>query len=92
MTLHHTPRTYSSNMYICNDILYILKIYWSSLVQSPTYLVLDHESSFGPHLSHKVVDIKIIFLLESLHHCINSNECASSAHTSTVKEHIEQKT
>ena len=51
----------------------------------PTYHVLDHESPFGPHLSHKVVDIKIILLLESLHHCINSNERASSAHTSTVK-------
>ena len=52
----------------------------------PTYQVLDHEGPFGPHLSHKVVDVKIIFLLQSLHHCINSNECASSAHTSTVKE------
>ena len=52
----------------------------------PTNQVLDHESPFGPHLSHKVVDVKIIFLLQSLHHCINSNECANSAHTSTVKE------
>ena len=51
-----------------------------------TYQVLDHESPFGPHLSHKVVDVKIIFLFQSLHHCINSNECASSPHTSTVKE------
>ena len=51
-----------------------------------TYHVLDHEGPFGPHLSHKVVDVEIIFLLQSLHHCINSNECASSAHTSTVKE------
>jgi len=51
----------------------------------PTYHVLDHEGPFGPHLSHKVVDIDIIFLLQSLHHCINSNECASSAHTSTAK-------
>ena len=53
-----------------------------------TYHVLDHESPFGPHLSHKVVDLEIIFLLQSLHHCINSNECASSTRTITVtKQH-----
>ena len=51
-----------------------------------TYQVLYHVSPFGPHLSHKVIDIQIIFLLQSLHHCINGNECASSTHTSTVKE------
>ena len=49
------------------------------------YYVLDHESLFGLYLTDNAVDVQIIFLLQSLHHCINSNECVSSARTSTVQ-------
>ena len=87
-TIITTDKRLFTLYYIHAVLLYIRIILYLDcppIYSWPTYQVLDHEGSFGPHLSHKVVDVKIIFLLQSLHHRINSNECASSAHTSTVR-------
>ena len=38
----------------------------------------------GPHFRDKLKDVEVISLLQSLHHCIKSDESASATHTSTV--------
>ena len=47
------------------------------------YLHLDHVSSLGAHLTHKIENVHCFRFFDHIEHCKNSNECASSAHTST---------
>ena len=53
------------------------------LVYSTAHQCLHHVHSSGPHFIDKLKDIEVIFLLQSLQHCIKSDECAGTTHTST---------
>ena len=48
-----------------------------------THHCLHHAHPPGPHFIDKLKDVQVISLLQSLHHCIKSDESASATHTST---------
>ena len=52
-----------------------------------THHCLYHLFPSGPHFIDKLKDVEVISLLQSLHHCIKSDESASATHTSTEKNY-----
>ena len=54
--------------------------------------ILDHEGPVTSHAVEELVDVDFIFLLQPLHHCVNSNEGAAAANTSTVSGHTNRHT
>ena len=51
---------------------------------STAHHCLHHTHPPGPHFIDKLKDVEVISLLQSLHHCIKSDESASTTHTSTT--------
>ena len=58
---------------------------------TPTHHGLYHERPFTPHFGHKLINIQVVFLLQSLHHCIDGDECTRTTNTSTCRENSLQK-
>ena len=59
-----------------------------------THHCLHHAHPPSPHFVDKLKDVEVISLLQSLHHCIKSDESASATHTSTEgqDEHTDTRT
>ena len=56
-------------------------------VHTFTHHCLYHKGPSCSHCSHKLVDIQIVFLLQSLQHSINGDEGTSSTNTSATCVH-----
>lgn len=54
---------------------------------STTDHILYHKGPVTSHAVEELIDIDVVLLLQSLHHCINGNESATAANTSTVDKH-----
>ena len=52
-------------------------------VHRDTHHCLHHVHPPSPHFIDKLKDVEVVSLLQSLHHCIKSDESASATHTST---------
>ena len=63
-------------------------------VHRDTHHCLHHVHPPSPHFIDKLKDVEVVSLLQSLHHCIKSDESASATHTSTRggDEHTETHT
>ena len=48
-----------------------------------THHCLHHFHPPCPHFTDKIKDADVLILLQSLHHCIKSDESATATHTST---------
>ena len=72
-------------------IAIICHTYIHSHTSTPTHHGLYHESPSASHFNHKLINIQVVFLLQSLHHCINGNESTSTTNTSTCREKSLQK-
>ena len=62
--------------YVCSDGVRI-QLYYTA------HQCLHHIHPPGSHFIDKLKDIEVIFLLQSLRHCIKSDESTSMTHTST---------
>ena len=57
--------------------------YFTLGVHRNTHHCLHHVHPPSSHFIDKLKDVELISLLQSLHHCIKSDESASATHTST---------
>ena len=67
----------------CQEQFYHTLRLGCNLIHSNAHHCLHHVHPPGPHFIDKLKDVEVISLLQSLHHCIKSDESASATHTST---------
>ena len=74
-------QNYNELLIVCTTYYDVGYIY--NNVLPSTYHRLYHLFPSAPHFIDKLKDVEVISLLQSLHHCIKSDESASATHTST---------